>query len=246
MKKLITALLTATLLVASSVYADCNKKEVDANSKFDAAMTLLDVMEVVDSNEAQVRDAHKEVTASNTNTVKLLIAYKQENIDFNCDIEQLNKFSTTSKTNIKVFLPKMNDYLQQKIQWNLELLNAINAVNSSNLNTFENNIADLAIKNKSLYKLYGEATLSILQVIQFEKIDNEKAHITEVNGGYYNKLWITDNERKLLLKKIASFNVDKIVMQETLFGLYLLVDYQLGYKNKDVETMEVIKKKYEH
>ena len=35
-------------------------------------------------------------------------------------------------------------------------------------------------------------------------------------------------------------------MQETLFGLYFLVDYQLGYKNKDVETMEVIKKKYEH
>ena len=70
--------------------------------------------------------------------------------------------------------------------------------------------------------------------------------MSTILGEVHNKLWITDNERKLLLKKIASFNVDKIVMQETLFGLYFLVDYQLGYKNKDVETMEVIKKKYEH
>jgi hypothetical protein len=62
---------------------------------------------------------------------------------------------------------------------------------------------------------------------------------------YFNKLWITDDERKKLLKKISTINTDKF-STEALLALHFAVNGQLAYTNKDVETMEKIKKKYEH
>jgi hypothetical protein len=238
MKKLITVLLTAMLFIASSAYANCYLKEVDVNNKFEAAMTLLDVIKVIESNEAQIKKAHEKASDAE---VDILIAYKQENIDFMCAIKQLNKFDATIKNNIKDGLIEMHEYLKQKVQFNLDVLDALNSDSFSNSNKFKNQIADLAIKGKALNENLMGATLRLTQIIQFEKIDDENASVPDVNGKYPKQIWITDDERTLLLKRFIEFK-DTSNMS-ILWGLALFVKH-LSYEKKDLETMEVIKNKY--
>jgi hypothetical protein len=240
MKKLITVLLTTILFIASSAYAKCYLKEVDVNNKFEAAMTLLDVIKVIENNDAQIKKAHEKAS----DAVIILIAYKQENIDFTCAIKQLNKFDATIKNNIKDGLVEMHQYLKQKVQFNLDVIDALTSDSFSNLNKFENQIADLAIKANELNEYLMGATLRLVQIIQFEKIDYENASVPDVNGKYYKQIWITDDERTLLLKKLIEFIESKGTSNVlTLWGLGLFVKH-LSYENKDLETIEVIKNKY--
>jgi hypothetical protein len=238
MRKLITVLLTAMLLIASSAYANCFVNQIDVNNKFLAAMALLDVIKIIESDEKQIKLAHQK---SGDTDVDMLIAYKQENIDFICAIKQLDKFDVSIKNNIKVGLSDMREYLRKKVQFNLDLLDLYNNDKFSDLNKFKNKVADLAIIGNSLNEELMNATPKLIQVIQYEEIDDTTLNVPNDNGKFFKQIWVTDNERTILIKRFNEFkDTDNMWV---LFGLGLFVKH-ISYKNKDLETMDVIKIKY--
>jgi hypothetical protein len=173
--------------------------------------------------------------------VDMLIAYKQENIDFICAIKQLDKFDVSIKNNIKVGLSDMREYLRKKVQFNLDLLDLLDLDKFSDLNKFKNKVADLAIIGKSLNEELMYATPKLIQVIQYEEIDDTTLNVPNDNGKFFKQIWVTDNERTILIKRFNEFkDTDNMWV---LFGLGLFVE-RISYKNKDLETMDVIKIKY--
>ena len=243
MKKIILML---SLLVSLYAYADCETNKIDINNKFDVAITALDIISDINKDSLLLQEASK-----SKSEVDMLYAIKRENIDFSCSLDKLNAIRTSDKENIKKGIADLDKYLQDKLRWNYEFQRNNDEFMSSHgdLNSYNNNLANLKIKKDDLSEQLTKAISALSYVMRFEQSDDTSIDMSKFGKYDYNFIWINNYQRNELIKKviaITNFKKDGDTNMTILIGLAFWVDLQLSFKNKNIHTKEDIIKNYSY
>ena len=239
-------LLILTLFVSFNSFAECETKNIDINSKFDVAMTSLDIISDINKDSMVLQQASK-----SKSQVDMLYAIKRQNIHFSCGLVKLTTIRNSDKENIKRGIADLDKYLQDKLQWNYEFQRNNDDFMSSrgDLNTFNNNLANLKIKRDSLSEQLTKAIAGLSYVVRFEQSDDTSIDMSKFGKYDYNFIWINNYQRNELIKKIISITSQKDsddINMTLLIGLAFWVDSQLSFKNKNIHTQDDIIKNYSY
>lgn len=243
MKKIILML---SLLVSFNSYAECETNKIDINNKFDVAITALDIVSDINKDSILLQEASK-----SKNQVDMLYAIKRQNIDFSCSLNKLSAIRGSDKENIKKGIADLDKYLQDKLQWNYEYQRNNDEFMSSHgdLNSFNNNLANLKIKQDALSEQLTKAISALSYVMRFEQSDDTSIDMSKFGKYDYNFIWINSYQRNELIKKViavTNFKKDSDTNMTILIGLAFWVDLQLSFKNKNIHTKEDIIKNYSY
>ena len=243
MKKIILML---SLLVSFNSYAECETNKIDINNKFDVAITALDIVSDINKDSILLQEASK-----SKNEVDMLYAIKRQNIDFSCSLNKLSAIRGSDKENIKKGIADLDKYLQDKLQWNYEFQRNNDEFMSSHgdLNSFNNNLANLKIKQDALSEQLTKAISALSYVMRFEQSDDTSIDMSKFGKYDYNFIWINSYQRNELIKKViavTNFKKDSDTNMTILIGLAFWVDLQLSFKNKNIHTKEDIIKNYSY
>ena len=243
MKKIILML---SLLVSFNSYAECETNKIDINNKFDVAITALDIVSDINKDSILLQEASK-----SKNQVDMLYAIKRQNIDFSCSLNKLSAIRGSDKENIKKGIADLDKYLQDKLQWNYEFQRNNDEFMSSHgdLNSFNNNLANLKIKQDALSEQLTKAISALSYVMRFEQSDDTSIDMSKFGKYDYNFIWINSYQRNELIKKViavTNFKKDSDTNMTILIGLAFWVDLQLSFKNKNIHTKEDIIKNYSY
>ena len=243
MKKIILML---SLLVSFNSYAECETNKIDINNKFDVAITALDIVSDINKDSILLQEASK-----SKNQVDMLYAIKRQNIDFSCSLNKLSAIRGSDKENIKKGIADLDKYLQDNLQWNYEFQRNNDEFMSSHgdLNSFNNNLANLKIKQDALSEQLTKAISALSYVMRFEQSDDTSIDMSKFGKYDYNFIWINSYQRNELIKKViavTNFKKDSDTNMTILIGLAFWVDLQLSFKNKNIHTKEDIIKNYSY
>ena len=235
-----------SLLVSFNSYAECETNKIDINNKFDVAITALDIVSDINKDSILLQEASK-----SKNQVDMLYAIKRQNIDFSCSLNKLSAIRGSDKENIKKGIADLDKYLQDKLQWNYEFQRNNDEFMSSHgdLNSFNNNLANLKIKQDALSEQLTKAISALSYVMRFEQSDDTSIDMSKFGKYDYNFIWINSYQRNELIKKViavTNFKKDSDTNMTILIGLAFWVDLQLSFKNKNIHTKEDIIKNYSY
>jgi hypothetical protein len=231
--------LSLLFLTVNITYADCEYNNIDKNNKYQVTMKMIDILEIIDSNESRFDNSLK-----NNNEVDRIYALKRENIEFQCAIDTISYFNNSEKEMIKKGTNILNKYLNKKIEWNNKFQKILNEfMNTSNLKEFDNNLADLKIEQDNLQNLLRDGVLSLMFLLRFEQSDDYSVDMNKFGVNVSSFIWITNEERNNIIENFIS-KTRKISNNTILIGVKLWSDLQLSFKNNNVHSKEDILKNY--
>ena len=235
MKKIILILI---LLISSNYcYSRCDYSVKDVNSKYEFTDKVLDLLISVQKNEDEI------FKNKDSSVVNILTSEKRSILDDECFIYIISQFKDSDKIKIRESVPKILEYLNNRILYQKEIVDIFNMRYGSDSVRLNDRFSDIKIRRQDNdTKNLLDVTVSLAMSTRFEQSDNPTVDISKFNKDVlFNKLGITTHERTVLLKKISdNFVTNKNSNQNILIGLILPIEL-LSYKNKETTSLEKVK-----
>lgn len=241
-------LIFMTLILFSSFsYAQCSNKKIDVNNKYQVTMEVLDIIDSINIDEGRISKA-----SNSENRVDRLYAYKKENINFLCAIENINYLKSSDKETIKKGLVNIENYLKINVSWNnkLQKIEEDYLLPNGDLAKFQNGIADLKVEKDEFPKKLALVTGSLFLLILFEESDDMSIDFIKISNIKRPFIWITRIERNNIIQKISEIVgrkeslIDEGIATNIFIGLSIYVENFLSFKNKNILDKEEIIKNY--